>query len=170
MLGQTERTVKRIAWGLHLVAGVTILAIMTVTVAGVIGRYFFNHPLGWTVEVTQLGMVLIVYLGVAFTESLNGHVVVDILFGRFPKRVQRYVAALAFLFGISVVIVGGWQLLNFYSVLRAGGYSTAVLAIPIHYLVALAAFGLLIYGLTLVINMVKMWLAHEESSAESPSS
>ncbi len=143
-----------VVWALHAVAGITLLLIMVVTVVDITGRYFFGRPVAGTVELTQFGMVVVVFLGLAWTERERGHITVDLLYERLPRIMRRVVGVLAYLIGITAVVVGFWKLLAFRAQMQRGGYATPVLDLDIHPLVLAAALGMLFYALAMVVNLV----------------
>jgi len=71
--------------GLLFLGGATIFFCMLLTLAEVVGRYGFNHPITGTVEITQLSLALIVYLSVAAAEREGAH----ISMGLFPELMKR---------------------------------------------------------------------------------
>lgn len=84
--------------------------IMVLTFCDVIGRYVFNAPIVGTVEVTELLMGMMVYLGVGFTTHARGHIRVDIVIDRLPPRVQAVLDALTLTISIVLVSVVCWHL------------------------------------------------------------
>ena len=85
-------------------AGSAGLAIMMfLTLADVIGR-MFDNPIVGTVEVTELIMGMMIYLGVGYTTIHRGHIRVDILITRFSPRVQATLDTITFF--IAFVFMG----------------------------------------------------------------
>ncbi|MBH8581355.1 TRAP transporter small permease [Bisbaumannia pacifica] len=71
--------------GLEGVAGATLFALMLLTTADVTGRYFFNHPILGTVELTQLMLAAVVFLSLPVVCWREAHISVDLLDAVFPK-------------------------------------------------------------------------------------
>ena len=65
---------------------VAVLAVLTFT--DVIARYVFNRPFSTTVELTEMGMGLIIWFGVGVVTHLKEHVTVDFVTLRLPPRAQ----------------------------------------------------------------------------------
>ena len=92
-------------------AGAAGLAlIMLLTFCDVIGRYVFNAPIVGTVEVTELLMGMMVYLGVGLTTHARGHIRVDIIIDRLPPRIQAFLDALTLTISIVLVVLVCWHL------------------------------------------------------------
>lgn len=104
------RGLERLTLWLARGGAVALAMMMLFTFFDVIGRYFFNRPLVGTVEVTELLMALIVYLGVGYTTLLRGHIRVDIVITRLPKRPQAFLDVLTLSMGIAFTFLMGWQL------------------------------------------------------------
>lgn len=94
-----------------LVLSVAALSIMMLWIfADVIMRYFFNSPIPGTMEITgEYFMVLIVYLGISYTLKHNGHVKVDLLEIKLPKRIRYYLAIIK---DIMVLMILGLMLIS----------------------------------------------------------
>ena len=67
-------------------AGLVLFAMMLLTTADVIGRYFFNSPVVGAVELTQLMLATIVFLAFPTVTWREQHITVDLLDAVFPKR------------------------------------------------------------------------------------
>jgi TRAP-type C4-dicarboxylate transport system permease small subunit len=70
---------------LALVSGVLILVLMAFTVLDVFLRYVFNAPFKSVYEFTEFVMAAIVFLGMAYTGWVGGHISVDV----FAKWLDR---------------------------------------------------------------------------------
>ena len=68
-----------------------LLCMMGLTVVDVVGRYAFNKPILGAFEMTEFVVLLVVFSFLAYTQSQNSHVTVDLLVNNFPKPLQRAV-------------------------------------------------------------------------------
>jgi len=84
-----------------------LLVLMLVTICyEVVARYFFNRPTMWCLELNTYTLCIYALLGGGFTLLRNGHVSVDILYGRFGFRTQAIVSCFtSFFFFIFVLIL-----------------------------------------------------------------
>ena len=76
-LGRLDRALTRVEELLVFAAGALVFALMFYGTLDVLSRALFNRPLPSTYEYMELGMVAIVYLGIAQVQRLQGHVAVD---------------------------------------------------------------------------------------------
>ncbi len=89
---------------------VGLAVIMVLTFCDVIGRYVFNAPIVGTVEVTELLMGMMVYLGVGLTTHGRGHIRVDIVINLLPPRVQALLDVLTLALSIVLISLVCWHL------------------------------------------------------------
>ena len=92
-------------------AGAMVLALMMLmTFLDVVGRYVFNSPIVGTVDMTELYMGLIVYLGIGYTTHRRAHISVDLLTGRLGARARLWFDLLAQVISGILVALICWQL------------------------------------------------------------
>lgn len=93
----------------HMV-GVGILFLMAcVTFADVLLRYIFSRPLTGTTEVTELMLVMVVYLGIAHTHYKKGHVAVDVIIDRLRPKARLVMDTIITVFSVGVFFILAWQ-------------------------------------------------------------
>ena len=87
----------RLLAALAVFSGLITFAIMWLIVSNALMRKTFNQPIQGTYEVTELALVLLVFLSLAYTQFRRGHIRVTLLTRHLPARLQHalYVAALA---------------------------------------------------------------------------
>ena len=153
--GRIDRTLARINVVLQAAAGVTLALLLVWTVGDIVSRTFFSRPFAGTVELTELAVVVLVYLGLARAENQDAHITVDLVFVRLGKTARLGMRVFAGAVSFLVIAVLTWRLLVFAGELDSGGYTTGVLRLPL-YPVALAgvvgcvAFALAVLGNVLV--------------------
>lgn len=97
-----EAIVQRLARAQMVLTGVFLVLMMLHVTADVAMKYFFNAPIIGTLEtVSYYYMVSVVFLPLAMIELRQEHVVVDLIFGKFPKRLQIAV----YLFGAALALI-----------------------------------------------------------------
>lgn len=149
-----SRAILAVNKALHYVAGALIIAVMAFTVYNVLGRWLFGAPLRGTVELTQLAMIGIVYLGLAYAHHLDNHIAVGLVYQRFSPRVRAWLDVFSAVLSIFVLALLAWRLYDYASVLQAGGRTTASRSIPLYPFAYLAIVGvvafMVAFGSTLV--------------------
>jgi TRAP-type mannitol/chloroaromatic compound transport system permease small subunit len=86
--------------------------ILTITVSiEVIGRYVFNHPTSWVWPVSKQLFGIFILMALAYTESKDSHIRIEIFYDHFPKIIKNFVDWLSFAVKISFMSVLVWQTL-----------------------------------------------------------
>jgi TRAP-type mannitol/chloroaromatic compound transport system permease small subunit len=91
-------------WVAHL-----IFAIFILLIAEVFLRYSFRAPTVWTNELAQLLFGAYAVLSGGYILARNGHVNVDIIFSKFPRRTQAWTDILTSILFFAFAIVLLWQ-------------------------------------------------------------
>ena len=71
-----------------VLAGIVLLLLMMLTVGDVFLRYFFHSPILGTTELTEMMMICICFLGLAYCAKEDAHLKVDILVQHLSRRAQ----------------------------------------------------------------------------------
>jgi len=137
------------------VIGQSIAGIMVFLVAAdAVGRYVFNRPIVGVLEITELMMVFIVFLAFAYVESKNGHVRVDLILSRFPRKVRPYIECLVTVISLGTIGIIAWQSVLYSLELQQGGNITASLGIPVSPFLLVVAFGCSLFCLQLILKLI----------------
>lgn len=137
------------------IAMVVIFFVMFMLVADIIIRFFSeNKSILGTYELTELGMVVIIFLSMAITEIEKGHVHVTLFTDRLPYRARNFLAGIITAITTIVCFMVAYTglLQGFYN--AAGKVTTAVLFVPISPFYFVIAFGMFLYTIVLAINTV----------------
>jgi TRAP-type C4-dicarboxylate transport system permease small subunit len=145
--------IGRIAIALGAVSSAGLVFLMLLTFGDVIGRYFFNAPITFTVEITELLMGLVILLGLGLTTLRSGHIAVDIVSRTLPKPLLRYQAIFSRTCMVFFLTIITWQLFEQTILTYNDGLYTQVIGIyvyPFAAVMALAAgFSCLIAAMVL---------------------
>jgi len=74
LISHIDRWLSPLEAGLNIVGAALVGFLMLFTVGEIVGRYLFNSPIKGHVEIVQLTMAGVVFLGIAFTQKVGGHV------------------------------------------------------------------------------------------------
>ena len=113
-------------------AAVCLLALMLLTFVDVVGRDLFNSALPFAVELTELGMGLLIFLGLALTTLERGHISVDLISTSVPEIGRTLMAFLAAILGTVFFALVAWQLFVRASSFMRDGLATQVLFLPVY--------------------------------------
>ena len=148
---------KRLTSAVSIVAAASLFAMMMLTFADVIGRKLLGNSIVGAVELTELCMLVMIFMALPLASLAGEHIVFDLLDRYLPARVLHLQMALAH--AVSAVIFGGAAWLVWVRSVRtfSMGDVTARLEIglgPFHQMVAAM---LLITALVHVALIVREW-------------
>jgi TRAP-type C4-dicarboxylate transport system permease small subunit len=123
------------------IAALLLALIAVMTFCDVGARYFLNAPFTFTVEVTELAMGLIVYLGVGLTTHTGGHIVVDVVTLRLSERWRALLALTTNALALGFLAILVWRLWLRAELLLIKGDTTPVWAIPLWPVAFVMALG-----------------------------
>ena len=150
-----DNLLKQISTVLAGFACIVLLGVMAVTFVDVVGRYFFNSPITFAVELIQLGMGLLVLFGLAITTLQRGHIAVDIIENLVPESVAKLFAAIAALSGLAFIGLIAWRLWDRAFKFMGDGLATDVLFLPVWPVVLLMAFAASVAALVALVQLIK---------------
>ena len=86
-LTRTYEAILRVAGGSAAVAAYVSAFLIAM---GVIARYVFNYGVIFAVEVTIYLTAFICFIGAGYTQWQKGHINIDLVTSRLPKKVRHY--------------------------------------------------------------------------------
>lgn len=102
------RLLRSVELALTYAAAAVAFFVMMFVSAEVLMRYFLDAPIAGHLELSELLMPIIVFLGISYTQATHGHVGMDLMLDSLPPRPAR-VATMATLFvSICVCSVFAW--------------------------------------------------------------
>ncbi|MDP4594748.1 MAG: TRAP transporter small permease [Beijerinckiaceae bacterium] len=113
-------------------AGLCLLGLMLITFVDVVGRYFFDAALPFAVEIIQLGMGLLVFLGLGLTTLDRGHISVDLITSSVPGFVQKVLALTSAIAASVFFSLAAWQLSVRAVTFKSDKLTTEVLLLPVY--------------------------------------
>jgi len=132
---EEKGSVKWLAFFLESVTALTLFALMAMTCADVMGRYFFDNALDGAVELTEIALAIIVFAEMPIITWRGGHVVVDILDSYINNRLIKVLAMLS-----ALIIAGSFYMLALRMMYLAERslrrqVVTEYLALPVGYII-----------------------------------
>jgi TRAP-type C4-dicarboxylate transport system permease small subunit len=103
-IDQVDKKFSPIENTLNMVAALAIFGLMVLGVFQIGLRTIFNSPIEGYIDLVELSMALLAFLGAAYCQRLGGHIRMEILVGRFHGRALW--AAEVFGTLIALVLIG----------------------------------------------------------------
>ncbi len=115
-------------------------------------RVIAHVPVNWALEMSQFLLSAYYLLGGAYTMQLNGHVRMDLIYGRLPPRKRAVTDAITVLFVIFYLVVlfaGGISSTNYAIVYQQQNYTAwAPLLWPIKVVMTIGVFLMLLQAIS----------------------
>jgi TRAP-type C4-dicarboxylate transport system permease small subunit len=130
-MGNVFAFVESMSKLMQVVAGTALTFIMLLTGTDVALR-IFGHPIIGTYEMVGLGGALVLGFALPMTSWLRGHIFVDFLYLKCPKKVQQAMNIATRIICIAVYLLIGWNLLLMGMELHASGELTITRHLPFY--------------------------------------
>jgi TRAP-type C4-dicarboxylate transport system permease small subunit len=166
MLGALMRANGRVTLWLARIASVALAVIAVVTFVDVVGRYFFNAPFAFTVELTQLAMAIVVYFGVGLVTHEDAHISADVVTLRLPPRGRAFFGLVMNLLAAAFLVLTVWRLWVQADFLRDKGDTTMVWTVPLWPFAFAVAFGSIFLLTGVLVQLLHAWARFRGVEAE----
>ena len=147
-----------------------ILLVMLAIVVNSLDRYIFGGGIHLIIELARFVMLFIVFLGLAGTHLVAGHVSVDLLLSHLSDRtneiLRRYFVPVVTLVYVCFIFYSG--LIMTYRLFAEGTVSTGTIPIPLGPMLAVMPFGCLLLIVVLVAEC-KVYLTRGKLNMETSS-
>jgi len=151
-----ERVVRPISLVGVGISMVSLFIMVILLVAHVIGRYAFLSPIAGMRELEEFLLVLVAFLGLAYTGLRKGHVRVDIIIGNLPTWVQHVVDTVTGLMSLALWVLMAWK--SFFWVMKIVGppaLTSEILGIPKAIFGFIMIFGMIVFCFVLVAQVFR---------------
>ena len=139
---------------LYWVAGAAILAMMLITCADVVLRYF-RMPIPGTYELVCFLGAVAVSCAMAHTSVQKGHVSVNFIIRLMPTRFQGLIESITGLFGVFLFAIIAWRSVLYGISLKASGEVSLTLQMPFYPFVYGVGFSAAAVCLVLLNDLLK---------------
>lgn len=97
--------------GFNLFAAFSILSLMLLAVAQVLGRLILNAPVPGFIDITEQAMAIFAFAGVAYCQRVGGHIRMEIVLGKLRGRtlyICEMLGVILIAFTVALLIWGAW--------------------------------------------------------------
>jgi len=126
---------------LNSVAAVFLGAMMILTGIDVFLRYVLNSPVPGSFELTEFMMPVVITFGFAYCALEKGHVQVELVTSKLPRRTQAVMNGIACLVFFGLFLLITWQSWIRAKGMMDSGQTSITLAIPVFPFVLAVALG-----------------------------
>ncbi len=150
-----------------LAAAVLIFLMLSVS-TDVVMRYFFNRPMIWVLEISEILLLFLTFLGAAWVLREGGHVKMDLVFRWLKPRTEALLNLITyFVSAIALLVVTWYSAEATWDLYQRGAYRVSELEIPYAYymvIIPVGGFLLGIQALRMAYGYLDSWraLRHRE--------
>ena len=153
MTGNFERLITRVSFFMKWVAGGALVAMMLLTSADVVMR-FFSSPIPGTYEIVGFLSVITISFALAYTQLSGRHVSIDLLVEKLPIKPRKILVLITHLLSISLFVILAWQSCVYASKLRVLGVVSSTEQIPYYPIVYGIAFTCVPMCAVIIVQMI----------------
>ena len=143
---------ERILRALALCGGAVLMGLMALVAFDVVMRYVLRIPFLGAYEMTELALVLVVFLGLPYCAITDGHVVIDWLDPYLNRPRHRWLHAVVAVVGAALCAVMSWQTVLYALAGKARGEATNMLKIELFPFELVAAASFALFGAVLLLQ------------------
>lgn len=144
---------KRLRSVLKIIGAVSLVGMMVLTCADVVGRYL-GHPIFGSVEIVGYLAVMTAIMSLAYTHKEKGHIGVEILVRNFSKHTQDGIEIFTHVIGAVLSGVITWRMFLYAGTIRRSGEVSMNLELPEHIIIYVASFCFFVLLLTMIEEIV----------------
>ncbi|MFV0438278.1 MAG: TRAP transporter small permease [Desulfopila sp.] len=157
------RCLDSIAHKLWLLSYVALTLMMLLTTADVVGRYFFKSPVRDGLEMTEFLLVVTVASAMGFTQTLKGHIAVDLLTDRLSTSQQKGCEALGHGICLALFALFSWQAISGAQEKWHNGVTIGSYGLPLWPFYVLLALGCCVASLSFLADALKLCFLKEKA-------
>ncbi|MDQ0269685.1 TRAP transporter small permease [Cytobacillus purgationiresistens] len=150
-----EKVIQTLTTITKYIALTTMTLMMLFIAIAVFSRLFFSPIIG-DIEIVQLGMVVMIMCGLAYTQQVNGHITIEIIADKLPVKAQTVLdivgALLTFLVTLTFAFIYLGVALDHQNHMRL---STNLLDIPFYPFDYIIVLGLFMWGLEALLKVIR---------------
>lgn len=129
------------------------MAMMLLTATDVVLRYIFNRPISGAFELVEYMMAVLIPFSIVYCADQRSHVAVELVLGRFSKRVQNIFDSMTTLITLLFAVLITWENVVYFQETYASQVTSAVLLIPTYPYVAPVFVGIGNFALIMLIDL-----------------
>jgi TRAP-type C4-dicarboxylate transport system permease small subunit len=150
------KKVEKLARQLYIFGGVSLIFIMSLTIADVFLR-LMRMPIVGAYELVCFGSAMVIALSLPYVSWRRGHIFVDFVINLFPRGVKTGFTLVTRCMGIALFILAGWNLVKYALDLYRVGEVSPTLTLPYYPFVFAVGICCFIQCLSLFCDVLKVW-------------
>ena len=149
------KNIKKILEIDYVISAVCLVALVLLTITGVVMRYIFNNPIAWLEEVQSALILWTVFFGGSLTFRKRSHISIELVVDMLPSAVQKVVHILIYVIVILILGFISVQGISYISNMASIGRVTSVLQIPSQYVYFAFPAGAILMLINFALEEIK---------------
>ena len=154
-MGWFSDKVYKLSRLINLFGGISLVFIMSITVADIILRSF-RRPILGTYEIVAFSGAVVIGFAIPYTSWVRGHIYTDFVIVKFSQRTRNIFNILTRCLGVCLFVIIGWNLVKYGLDLRNSGEVSATLTLPFYPIAFGLAVSCFIQCLVLLCDILKI--------------
>jgi len=138
-----------------IIAICVLVVMMLFTVLNVVMRGFFDSPIPGDVELTEVWMICVGFLGLAWCGIKGMHIKVDLVVSFLPKRIQSIFDSFGYLLGLGITILLAWRSFVDGIANKEMNFLSATLEFPIYPFYMIVGIGYSVLCCAILVLLVR---------------
>jgi len=139
---------------LKVVGAVFLFGMAVLTCLDVIGR-LFKHPIFGSVELVSFMGVIAIACSLPFTHTEEGHIGVELVVRKFPRRVRNIIKLCTEFLGLILFSLVTWKMFAYGMKMRNSGELSMNLQLPEYGVIFLLGCGFVIFTCAILYSILK---------------
>jgi TRAP-type C4-dicarboxylate transport system permease small subunit len=150
-----RRIIHRCSRVVYIIGGAGgMVALMFLIVADVCLRYLFNRPITSSNELVMFLMAVVVFSALSYTETVDGHVIIDLVISRLPRRAQTALRVITSTLSLALFALIAQQNIVRAKAQQTEGLRSPILHVPVYPFYLFVAFGCALLCAVLLIHVL----------------
>jgi TRAP-type transport system small permease protein len=147
-----EKKLFKPSYSIAKVGMFSVVLLMFLTAGDSILRTFFNRPITGAHELTEFVMTMVVFLSLAYTTAMKGHISIDLLVSHLPAKARAVSDIITSFLSLGINVLITWQCFVYALEMWRSNDTSSTINVPIYPFVFVAAIGFGLMSLILLVN------------------
>jgi TRAP-type C4-dicarboxylate transport system permease small subunit len=150
-----RRIIHRCSRVVYIIGGAGgMVALIFLIVADVCLRYLFNRPIASSNELVMFLMAVVVFSALSYTETADGHVIIDLVVSRLSSGVKTVLRCVMSILSLALFALIAQQNIVRAKALQIEGLRSPILHVPVYPFYLFVAFGCALLCVVLLIHIL----------------
>lgn len=147
-----NRAITRAAELLQYCSMAVLFLMALIMFADIVLRHAAGIYIPGTYEITEMGMIVVIFGGLAHTQALKGHVRITMFVEKLPPAIRKITEGAFLVITALVCACAAWSGFVQAAAHRSRGATTAVLELPLYPFAYFMAIGLTLFAVVFIVD------------------